>query len=160
MFSTTMKENIAFGVEDASMKQIETAAEKANVLQNILEFEKKFETMVGERGITLSGGQKQRTAIARALIKDPAIIILDDSLSAVDTKTEDEILSHLRERRSGNTTLMISHRISTVKNADIIFYLENGSVVEQGSHEKLLSLEGRYARMYQKQLLEEQLAQI
>ena len=160
LFSTTMKENIAFGVEDASMKQIETAAEKANVLQNILEFEKKFETMVGERGITLSGGQKQRTAIARALIKDPSIIILDDSLSAVDTKTEDEILSHLRERRSGNTTLMISHRISTVKNADIIFYLENGSVVEQGSHEKLLSLEGRYARMYQKQLLEEQLAQI
>ena len=160
LFSTTVKENIAFGVEDATMKQIESAAEKANVLQNILEFEKKFETIVGERGITLSGGQKQRTAIARAIIKDPSIIILDDSLSAVDTKTEDEILSHLREQRSGNTTIMISHRISTVKNANIIFYLENGSVVEQGSHEKLLSLEGRYARMYQKQLLEEQLAQI
>jgi ATP-binding cassette subfamily B protein len=160
LFSTTVKENIAFGVENATMKQIESAAEKANVLQNILEFEKKFETIVGERGITLSGGQKQRTAIARALIKDPSIIILDDSLSAVDTKTEDEILGHLRERRSGNTTIMISHRISTVKNATIIFYLENGSIVEQGSHETLLSLEGRYARMYQKQLLEEQLAQI
>ena len=160
LFSTTIKENIAFGVEDATMKQIENAAEKANVLQNILEFEKKFETIVGERGITLSGGQKQRTAIARALIKDPAIIILDDSLSAVDTKTEDEILSHLREQRSDNTTLMISHRISTVKNANIIFYLEDGSIIEQGSHEKLLSLEGRYARMYQKQLLEEQLAEI
>jgi ATP-binding cassette subfamily B protein len=160
LFSTTVKENIAFGVDNASMKQIESAAEKANVLQNILEFEKKFETIVGERGITLSGGQKQRTAIARALIKDPSIIILDDSLSAVDTKTEDEILSHLREQRSGNTTIMISHRISTVKNANIIFYLENGSIVEQGSHEELLSLEGRYARMYQKQLLEEQLAQI
>ena len=93
LFSTTVKENIAFGVDNASMKQIESAAEKANVLQNILEFEKKFETIVGERGITLSGGQKQRTAIARALIKDPSIIILDDSLSAVDTKTEDEILS-------------------------------------------------------------------
>ena len=160
LFSTTIKENIAFGVEDATMKQIENAAEKANVLQNILEFEKKFETIVGERGITLSGGQKQRTAIARALIKDPAIIILDDSLSAVDTKTEDEILSHLREQRSDNTTIMISHRISTVKNANIIFYLEYGSIIEQGSHEKLLSLEGRYARMYQKQLLEEQLAEI
>jgi len=160
LFSTTIKENIAFGVEDATMKQIENAAEKANVLQNILEFEKKFETIVGERGITLSGGQKQRTAIARALIKDPAIIILDDSLSAVDTKTEDEILSHLREQRSDNTTIMISHRISTVKNANIIFYLEDGSIIEQGSHEKLLSLEGRYARMYQKQLLEEQLAEI
>lgn len=160
LFSTTIKENIAFGVEDATMKQIESAAEKANVLQNILEFEKKFETMVGERGITLSGGQKQRTAIARALIKDPSIIILDDSLSAVDTKTEDEILGHLREQRSENTTLMISHRISTVKNANIIFYIEDGSIIEQGSHEKLLSLEGRYARMYQKQLLEEQLAEI
>lgn len=160
LFSTTVKENIAFGVEDATMKQIESAAEKASVLQNILEFEKKFETIVGERGITLSGGQKQRTAIARALIKDPSIIILDDSLSAVDTKTEDEILSHLRKRRSGSTTIMISHRISTVKNADIIFYLEKGSIFEQGSHEHLLSIEGRYARMYQKQLLEEQLAQI
>ena len=160
LFSTTVKENIAFGVENASMKQIESAAQKANVLQNILEFEKKFETLVGERGITLSGGQKQRTAIARALIKDPSIVILDDSLSAVDTKTEDEILRHLREQRSDNTTIMISHRISTVKNADIIFYLEDGEIVEQGSHDTLLSMEGRYSRMYQKQLLEEQLAQI
>jgi ATP-binding cassette subfamily B protein len=160
LFSTTVKENIAFGVEEASMKQIEDAAEKANVLQNILEFEKKFETMVGERGITLSGGQKQRTAIARALIKNPSIIILDDSLSAVDTKTEDAILDHLRKERSERTTIMISHRISTVKNADIIFYIENGSIVEQGSHEQLLTKEGRYARMYRKQLLEQELAQI
>lgn len=160
LFSTTVKENIAFGVDNASMEQVEEAAKRANVLQNILEFEKKFETIVGERGITLSGGQKQRTAIARALIKDPSIIILDDSLSAVDTKTEDEILGHLRDQRSEHTTIMISHRISTVKYADIIFYLENGSIVEQGSHDELLSIEGRYARMYQKQLLEEQLAQI
>jgi len=160
LFSTTIKENISFGVEDASMKQIEKAAENANVLQNILDFEKKFETIVGERGITLSGGQKQRTAIARALIKNPSIIILDDSLSAVDTKTEDTILRHLREQRSECTTIMISHRISTVKNADIIFYLESGSIIEQGSHDHLLTMEGRYARMYQKQLLEEQLAQI
>ena len=160
LFSTTIKENIAFGVEEASMHQIEDAAEKANVLQNILEFDKKFETMVGERGITLSGGQKQRTAIARALIKNPSIIILDDSLSAVDTKTEDSILQHLREERSDRTTIMISHRISTVKNADIIFYLENGFIVEQGSHDKLLAKEGRYARMYRKQLLEQELAHI
>lgn len=157
LFSTTIKENIAFGVDDASMRQIEVAAKSANVLQNILDFEKKFETMVGERGITLSGGQKQRTAIARALIKNPSIIILDDSLSAVDTKTEDAILRHLRDQRTERTTIMISHRISTVKNADIIFYLENGSIIEQGSHDHLLTKEGRYARMYHKQLLEEQL---
>ncbi|CAN5251637.1 ABC transporter ATP-binding protein [soil metagenome] len=157
LFSTTIKENIAFGVDDASMRQIEDVAKSANVLQNILDFEKKFETIVGERGITLSGGQKQRTAIARALIKNPSIIILDDSLSAVDTKTEDAILWHLRDQRPERTTIMISHRISTVKNADIIFYLENGSIIEQGSHDHLLTKEGRYARMYHKQLLEEQL---
>lgn len=160
LFSTTIKENIAFGVEQASMEEIEKAAESARVLSNILEFEKKFETMVGERGITLSGGQKQRTAIARALIKNPSIILLDDSLSAVDTKTEDDILKHLKSTRSSKTTIMISHRISTVKNADIIFYLEEGSIVERGSHDQLLTEEGRYARMYQKQLLEQELAQI
>ncbi len=160
LFSTTIKENIAFGVDDASMKQIERAADDAQVLTNILDFEKKFETIVGERGITLSGGQKQRTAIARALIKDPAIILLDDSLSAVDTKTEDEILKHLRRKRSRQTTIMISHRISTVKNADIIFYIEEGSIVERGSHDLLLTKKGRYAKMYRKQLLEQELAQI
>ena len=160
LFSTTIKENIAFGVEQTSMEEIEKAAESARVLSNILEFEKKFETMVGERGITLSGGQKQRTAIARALIKNPSIILLDDSLSAVDTKTEDDILKHLKSTRSNKTTIMISHRISTVKNADIIFYLDEGSIVERGSHDQLLTEEGRYARMYQKQLLEQELAQI
>lgn len=160
LFSTTIRENIAFGVNTASDEQIEEAAENASVLSNILEFEKKFQTIVGERGITLSGGQKQRTAIARALIKNPAIIILDDSLSAVDTKTEDEILNHLNNHRSDITTILISHRISTVKNADIIFYLENGSIIESGSHNELLEKEGRYATMYQKQLLEQELAQI
>ena len=160
LFSTTIRENIAFGVNDASDAQVEKAAENARVLSNILEFEKKFQTIVGERGITLSGGQKQRTAIARALIKNPAIIILDDSLSAVDTKTEDEILNHLDKNRSESTTIMISHRISTVKNADIIFYLENGSIIESGSHNELLEKEGRYSTMYQKQLLEQELAQI
>lgn len=160
LFSTTVGENIAFGVDDATDQQIEAAAEDAQILSNILDFEKKFQTLVGERGITLSGGQKQRTAIARALIKDPSIIILDDSLSAVDTKTEDAILGHLRDRRADKTTIMISHRISTVNNADIIFYLQEGSIVEQGSHDQLLEQEGQYARMYQKQLIEQELAQI
>jgi ATP-binding cassette subfamily B protein len=160
LFSTTIKENIAFGVDGASIQSIEQAAENAQVLENIKEFERKFETMVGERGITLSGGQKQRTAIARALIKKPSIVIMDDSLSAVDTKTEDAILTHLKDHLSDKTTIMISHRISSVKNADTIFYIEDGSIIESGSHEELVNKEGRYLRMYQKQLLEQELAQI
>lgn len=160
LFSDTIGENIAFGTEDATQKEIEEAAEKAQVRDNILEFEKKFETILGERGITLSGGQKQRTAIARALIRDPKIIILDDSLSAVDTKTEEAILQHLRKELKERTTLMISHRISTIKDADIIYYLENGTIVEQGTHEELLEKEGRYSVMYNKQLLEQELAEI
>lgn len=160
LFSDTIGENIAFGTENATQDEIEEAAEKAQVRDNILDFEKKFETILGERGITLSGGQKQRTAIARALIRDPKIIILDDSLSAVDTKTEEAILQHLREELKGRTTLMISHRISTIKDADIIYYLEDGTVVEQGTHEELLEKEGRYSVMYNKQLIEEELAEI
>lgn len=160
LFSDTIGENIAFGTEGATQKEIEEAAEKAQVRDNILEFEKKFETILGERGITLSGGQKQRTAIARALIRDPKIIILDDSLSAVDTKTEEAILQHLRKELKERTTLMISHRISTIKDADIIYYLENGTIVEQGTHEELLEKEGRYSVMYNKQLLEQELAEI
>ncbi len=160
LFSTTIKENIAFGVEHASMEQIEKAAGQAQVLDNILDFEKKFETLVGERGITLSGGQKQRTAIARAIIKNPGIVIFDDSLSAVDTKTEDAILEHLRVKLSDKTTIMISHRISTVKNADTIFYVQNGSIVEFGTHSELIKKEGHYSNMYQKQLLEQELAEI
>ncbi|MEL7834872.1 ABC transporter ATP-binding protein [Fodinibius sp. Rm-B-1B1-1] len=160
LFSDTIGENIAFGTHDASQEDVEKAAEKAQVRDNILEFDKKFETILGERGITLSGGQKQRTAIARALIRDPKIIILDDSLSAVDTKTEEAILKHLRKELKGRTTLMISHRISTIKDADIIYYLEDGTVVEQGTHEELLDKEGRYSVMYNKQLIEEELAEI
>ena len=160
LFSTTLKENIAFGVDSADMTEIEEAAESAQVLDNILEFEKKFETIVGERGITLSGGQKQRTAIARALIKKPKIVILDDSLSAVDTKTEDAILKHLNTKLKEKTTITISHRISTVKNAETIFYIEEGSIIEEGSHNELLEKNGLYARMYQKQLLEQEIAQI
>tara|TARA_R110000868_G_scaffold37111_6_gene131449 strand:- start:33150 stop:34943 length:1794 start_codon:yes stop_codon:yes gene_type:complete len=160
LFSDTIGENIAFGIEDASDEMIEKAADKAQVKDNILDFEKKFKTMLGERGITLSGGQKQRTAIARALIKDPKILIFDDSLSAIDTKTEDAILKQLQEELGGRTTIMISHRISTIKDADIIYYLEDGHIVEQGSHEELLSKDGHYKAMYTKQLLEQELAEI
>lgn len=160
LFSDSIGDNIAFGTDEASQKDVEQAAEKAQVKDNILQFEKKFETILGERGITLSGGQKQRTAIARALIRDPKIIILDDSLSAVDTKTEEAILTHLRKELSGRTTIMISHRISTIKDADIIFYIEKGTIVERGTHEELLDTKGRYSVMYNKQLIEEQLAEI
>lgn len=160
LFSETIGDNIAFGTHGASPDEIETAAEKAQVKDNIVQFEDKFETMLGERGITLSGGQKQRTAIARALIKDPKIIILDDSLSAVDTKTEEAILQHLREELKGRTTIMISHRISTIKDADIIFFMENGSIVEKGTHSELLDKQGRYYNMYNKQLIEKELAEI
>lgn len=160
LFSDTIGDNIAFGVEDASQGLIEAAAEKAQVKENILDFEKKFKTMLGERGITLSGGQKQRTAIARALIKDPKILIFDDSLSAVDTKTEDAILKHLRQELSGRTTIMISHRISTIKDADKIYYIEEGQIVETGTHEALLAEDGRYTAMYNKQILEQELAEI
>ncbi|MDX1673123.1 MAG: ABC transporter ATP-binding protein, partial [Balneolaceae bacterium] len=160
LFSDTIGKNIAFGAENASMEEVEKAAEKAQVKDNILDFDKKFETMLGERGVTLSGGQKQRTAIARALIRDPKILILDDSLSAVDTKTEEAILRHLRDEMEGNTTIMISHRISTIKDAEKIYYLEDGTIVESGTHEELLQKKGRYSAMYHKQLLEEELAEL
>lgn len=160
LFSDTIGENISFGTVNASKQEIEEAAEKAQVRDNILDFEKKFETMLGERGITLSGGQKQRTAIARALIRDPKIIILDDSLSAVDTKTEEAILQHLRKELEGRTTIMISHRISTIKDADIIYFVKDGTIVEKGTHDELLEKEGHYSAMYNKQLIEEELAEI
>lgn len=160
LFSTTIKENIAFGTEQSSQADVEKAAEIAQVRDNIMDFEKKFETLVGERGITLSGGQKQRTAIARAIIKNPKIIVFDDSLSAVDTNTEDAILDHLQEHLSDTTTIMISHRISSVLNADTIFYIHEGSIAEKGNHDELIEQEGRYADMYNRQLLEQELAQI
>jgi len=160
LFSDTIGDNIAFGVEDANDDQIEKAAELAMVKENILDFEKKFKTMIGERGITLSGGQKQRTAIARALIKSPRILIFDDSLSAVDTKTEDAILKNLEQELGDRTTITISHRISTIKDADKIFYLEDGQIIESGTHEELLEYDGHYKAMYKKQILEQELAQI
>ena len=160
LFSDTIGDNIAFGTTQSTKDEVKAAAEKAQVKENILQFEKKFETILGERGITLSGGQKQRTAIARALIRDPQIIILDDSLSAVDTKTEEAILRHLRQELEGRTIIMISHRISTIKDADVIFYMEEGTIVESGTHSELLRKEGRYSTMYNKQLIEEELAEI
>ncbi len=147
-------------MEEAEDEMIYAAADKAQILENILDFEKKFETILGERGITLSGGQKQRTTIARALIKNPSIIIFDDSLSAVDTKTEDAILNHLRNELKDKTTIMISHRISTIKDADIIFMLRDGKIVESGTHQQLIGQKGFYADMYEKQLIEEELAEI
>ncbi len=160
LFSDTIGDNIAFGLEEATEEQIENAAGLAMVKENILDFEKKFKTMLGERGITLSGGQKQRTAIARALIKKPKILIFDDSLSAVDTKTEDAILRNLEQELGDTTTITISHRISTIKDADRIYYLENGQIIEEGTHEELLEYDGHYKAMYKKQILEQELAQI
>ncbi|AXJ01022.1 ATP-binding cassette, subfamily B [Cyclonatronum proteinivorum] len=160
LFSDTIKDNIAFGMESFSVQDVEKAAENAQVLENINDFEKGFDTLLGERGITLSGGQKQRTSIARAIIRKPPILILDDSLSAVDTKTEDAILTHLKHEFKSKTTIIISHRISTVKDADCIFVLKDGSITESGKHEELINNQGYYASMYRKQLLEQELAQL
>ena len=160
LFSDTIEENIGFGIKGATTQDVEWAAEKAQVLDNILDFDKKFQTILGEKGITLSGGQKQRTAIARALIKKPKILILDDSLSAVDTKTEDAILKSLRNDESKVTVIIISHRISTIKDADYIYYIEDGKVKEAGTHEELLSQKESYKSMYDKQLIEQELQTI
>jgi ATP-binding cassette, subfamily B, multidrug efflux pump len=160
LFSDRIRENIALGVESASDQEIQEAAEAANIASDIENFPEQYQTMVGERGITLSGGQKQRTAIARALIRNPRILILDDALSSVDTHTEDKILNHLREVMRGRTTIFISHRVSTVRNADRIAVLHDGRIVESGTHDELLALNGYYSDLYNKQLLEEELAEV
>ena len=160
LFSETVRENIAFGKEDASDEEVRTAAEAASMAGDIESFPEQYQTLVGERGITLSGGQKQRTAIARALIRNPRILILDDALSSVDTHTEDKILNHLREIMQGRTTIFISHRVSTVRNADMIAVLHSGRIVETGTHDQLLALNGYYTDLYNKQLLEEELAEV
>lgn len=157
LFSTTVRENIAFGVENASDKQIARAAEIARIAADVESFPEKYRTMVGERGLTLSGGQKQRVAIARAVIREPRILILDDALASVDTQTEDQVLNGLREVMQGRTTIFISHRVSTVRNADRIAVLHAGRVVEYGTHEELLALNGYYTSLHDKQLLEEEL---
>jgi ATP-binding cassette subfamily B protein len=158
LFSETVAENIAFGIENTTTEEIERAATEAGIAEDILEFAEGFETLVGERGITLSGGQKQRTAIARALIRRPKILILDDALSSVDTYTEERILGYLRQIMVGRTSLIVSHRVSTVKDADLIVVLEDGRIAERGTHDSLVARGGIYAELYEKQLLEEELA--
>lgn len=159
LFSDTIASNIAFGADHLTKQQIEEAARKADVHRNIMDFPEQYDTVVGERGTTLSGGQKQRVSIARALILDAPILILDDSLSAVDTKTEELILENLKEVREGKTNIIIAHRISTVRHADHIVVLEEGRVAEYGNHESLLEMQGIYADMYEKQQLEEELSE-
>jgi ATP-binding cassette subfamily B protein len=160
LFSDSVRENIAFGVETANDEQVRDAAVAANIAIDIEGFPEGYSTMVGERGITLSGGQKQRSAIARAIIRDPRILVLDDALSSVDTYTEEKILNHLREVMRDRTTIFISHRVSTVRSADRIAVLHEGRVVELGTHEELLARNGYYTDLYNKQLLEEELARV
>ncbi len=156
LFSDTIYNNIAFGLDSTTEEQVEQAAKDAVIYQNIKGFPKGFETFIGERGITLSGGQKQRSSISRALIKEPKILLLDDCLSAVDTRTEEQILQNLGRIMKGRTSVIISHRISTIRNADHILVLENGQIIESGTHETLLSKQGSYFELYEKQQLEEQ----
>src|SRR6202051_111845 len=157
LFSETLRENVAFGVDSATDEEIHNAADVASIAAEIGEFPAQFNTMVGERGITLSGGQKQRAAIARAVIRDPKILIMDDSLSSVDTGTEERILRRLDAILRQRTTVLISHRVSTVQHADQIVVLRDGQIVERGTHAQLLEQGGYYADLYQKQLLEEEL---
>ncbi len=157
LFSDTIRENIAFGKLDTEEERIYQVAQIAGIHQEIIEFPQSYDSVIGERGVTLSGGQKQRLAIARALLVDPQILILDDALSSVDTDTEEEILKNLQRAIRGKTTIIISHRISTIKNADRIFVLDEGKIIEEGTHQGLLASGGLYSRIYWKQQLEEEI---
>ncbi|KQC31511.1 ABC transporter ATP-binding protein [Flagellimonas eckloniae] len=156
LFSDTIENNIRFGNENASLQEIKEIAKKAVVHENIEGFAKKYDTILGERGITLSGGQKQRVSIARALLKDPRIFLFDDCLSAVDTETEEEILTNLKQLSQNKTTLIVSHRVSSAKNADKIIVLENGSIIQEGTHEQLNNVDGYYKELYLSQLSEKE----
>lgn len=157
MFSSRLDENIGFGRDQYDRAEIVDVSRASALEKDIDLFPKGYETMVGERGITLSGGQKQRTAIARAILTDPAILVLDDATSSVDTETEHEINERIHARTRKLTTFIVSHRISSVKDADKVIYLENGEIIEQGSHEQLMQINGRYAELYQSQLLAEEI---
>src|SRR6202040_3116417 len=157
LFTETVGGNVAFGLPEYALDQVRAAAEIANLDSDVEGFTKKYDTAVGERGVTLSGGQKQRSAIARAVVRDPRILILDDSLSAVDTQTEERILTGLRRIMKGRTTILISHRTSTVRDADQIVVLIGGTITERGTHEELLASGGYYADLDEKQPLEEKL---
>lgn len=157
LFSTTIAENVNLGLDKLDMEKVTESAKDADIYENIMDFTDKFETMVGERGVTLSGGQKQRVSIARSLIKNPEILIFDDCLSAVDAKTEVKILENLRRIMKDRTSIIISHRISAIKDADIIAVLDNGEIIESGTHEELLGIKGLYGSIFEKQLLEEKI---
>ena len=157
LFSDSIKNNIMFGKENATLQEVEAAAKSAVVHDNIMGFNKQYETVLGERGITLSGGQKQRVSIARAIIKNPPILLFDDCLSAVDTETEEAILNNLHEICKDKTTIIVSHRVSSAKNADRIIIVDKGQIIEQGSHNQLINQEGHYAALYLRQLSEKEM---
>ena len=157
LFSGSLRENLLLGAENGAAERVEEAARLAQLLPTVASFQSGFATVIGERGVRLSGGQKQRTALARAIMKNPPILILDDAFSSVDVETEEEILRELRQFMRGRTTLLISHRISTVRDADQIVYLRAGEIVEQGSHQELLARRGAYYELYRRQSLARQL---
>ena len=157
LFSDTIKNNIKFGKENATDEEVIDAAKKAVVHNNIIHFKKQYETILGERGITLSGGQKQRVSIARAIIKKPEIVLFDDCLSAVDTETEEQILNNLLEITKDKTTIIVSHRVSSAKNADKIIIIDEGQIIQEGTHNQLVNQKGYYAELYLKQLSEKEL---
>ncbi len=159
LFSDTISNNIDFGIRTKEQEKIMEAAKAASVHDNIVDFKHGYETLIGERGVSLSGGQKQRISIARALIKDPEILILDDSVSAVDTDTEEKILTYLRENRNNKTNIIIAHRISTIQDSDLIIVIDEGKIIESGNHHELLENKGLYRSIYEKQLLEKMIEQ-